>query len=180
MPNLKGRQKDSFKLINKLLTSESPKLLTLRGLPGIGKSALVASVLEYIDERHLLKGGSIYINARNISSCEIFIRNFNQILISENPIIFGNAREHNMRQQEPIQTLNLILSKISIIEGDILIVFDNVEEIISNERNELKMLLSMMLTRVRHLKILLTTRYRLTSTVEFKEDIIILNKLNNQ
>lgn len=114
----------------------------------MGKSALVASMLDYISERGLLKGGSIYFNARNISMCELFIRNFNQVLISENPTLFGVARERDQVRHEPIRTLDSIMSKIAIIDGDIVLVIDNADELIINERNDFSMLLSMMLTRV--------------------------------
>ena len=44
------------------------------GLPGIGKSSLIADTLGYISERNLLKGGSIFVNARGISDCENLTR----------------------------------------------------------------------------------------------------------
>ena len=77
MPKLMGRQKDMFRVLDKLLNSKNSRLFNLIGWSGMGKSALAASVLEYIAERGLLKGGSIYFNARNITMCEMFIRNFN-------------------------------------------------------------------------------------------------------
>ena len=89
MPNLRGRQKDMFRVIEKLLDSKNSRLFNLIGWGGTGKSALVSSVLDYISERGLLKGGSIYFNARNITMCEVFIQNINQVLISENPTLFG-------------------------------------------------------------------------------------------
>ena len=130
MPNLRGRQKDMFRVIDKLLNSKNSRLFNLIGWPGTGKSALVSSVLDYISERGLLKGGSIYFNARNINMCEMFIRNFNQVLISENPTLFGITRERYQLKQEPIKTLQSILSKIAIIDGDIVLVIDNAEEVI--------------------------------------------------
>ena len=81
-----------FRVIDKLLNSKQSRLFNLIGWPGMGKSALVASILDYISERSLLKGGSIYFNARNISMCELFIRNLNQVLISDNPTLFGITR----------------------------------------------------------------------------------------
>jgi hypothetical protein len=38
--------------------------------------------------------------------------------------------------QEPIKTLQSILAKISIIDGDIVLVIDNAEELIINERSD--------------------------------------------
>ena len=91
-----GRQKDMFRVIDKLLNSKNgSRLFNLIGWPGMGKSALVASILDYVSERGLLKGGSIYFNARNISMCEPFIHNFNQVLLSENPTLFGIAKERD-------------------------------------------------------------------------------------
>ena len=78
-----------FKVMDKMLGSKTSRLFSIIGWPGMGKSALIASVLDYISERGLLKGGSIYFNARNISLVELFIRNFNQVLISENPKLFN-------------------------------------------------------------------------------------------
>ena len=77
VPSLRGRQKDMFKIIQKVLNSKGSRLFTLMGLPGIGKSSLIANTLDYISERSLLKGGSIFINARGITDCEVFLRNFN-------------------------------------------------------------------------------------------------------
>mmetsp|Transcript_2975 Transcript_2975/g.4048 ORF Transcript_2975/g.4048 Transcript_2975/m.4048 type:complete len:97 (+) Transcript_2975:320-610(+) len=85
MPNLRGRQTDTFRVMDQILTSKTSRLFTLIGWPGVGKSALVASMLGYISERNLLPGGSIYFNARNFAICERFIRNFNVELVRENP-----------------------------------------------------------------------------------------------
>jgi hypothetical protein len=60
-------------------------------------------------------------------------------------------------KSEPVKTLQAILAKISIIDGDIVLVIDNAEELIVNERSDFSMLISMMLTRVSQLKILLTS-----------------------
>ena len=50
------------------------------------------------------------------------------------------------------------MAKIAIIEGDIVLVIDNAEELIINEKNDFSMLISMILTRVSQLKILLTSQ----------------------
>lgn len=74
---------------------------------------------------------------------------------------------------------NLILTKINIIDGNILLVIDNAEDLITKDKNDFKILISLILQRVPQLKVLLTSRNRLTSTSEFKEEIIILNNLSN-
>ena len=56
-----------------------------------------------------------------------------------------------------MKTLQAIFSKIAIIDGNIVLVIDNAEDLISNERNDFKTLISMMLTRVPQMKVLLTS-----------------------
>ena len=63
------------------------------GMPGVGKSSLMCNTLHFIAERELFKGGSIFMNARNITVCEVFLRDFISMLITENPILFGNAKD---------------------------------------------------------------------------------------
>lgn len=52
-------------------------LITLMGLPGVGKSSLVKATLQYIQDRSLLKGGLIITDARSINNCELFVRKLN-------------------------------------------------------------------------------------------------------
>ena len=68
---------------------------------------------------------------------------------------------------------------MSVIDGDILVVIDNCDELINREKKEFKWLISMMLQRVQHMKILLTARQKLSSTPEFAEDLINLDRLSN-
>lgn len=63
VPSFVGRQKDMFKLITKIMSSNSSPLITVVGLPGIGKTALVRNTVHHIQERRLLIGGSVFNNA---------------------------------------------------------------------------------------------------------------------
>ena len=56
---------------------------------------------------------------------------------------------------------------------------DNAEDLISKDKNDLKILISLILQRVPQMKVLLTSRIRLTPTAEFKEEIIIINSLTH-
>ena len=62
------------------------------------------------------------MSAGNISDCEVFLRRFNSHLISENPVLFNNAKEQD--SQHSLITFNLILYKISVIDGEIVLVID--------------------------------------------------------
>lgn len=69
-------------LLEKVLNQNGSRIYNMIGYPGIGKSALVASLLHYISDRKLLRGGSFYFNARNFSMCEVFVRHLNQAIVS--------------------------------------------------------------------------------------------------
>lgn len=47
VPELIGRQKDMYTLVSKIM-SFNYHLITLIGLPGVGKSAVVKSTMQYI------------------------------------------------------------------------------------------------------------------------------------
>ena len=91
--------------MDKLLSCKKSRLFNLIGWPGMGKSALVASVLDYISERTLIKGGIIYFNAKNLSIVELFVRHFNSVLISENPKLFSFSQDRDQLKKDPIKTI---------------------------------------------------------------------------
>lgn len=68
---------------------------------------------------------------------------------------------------------------MSIIEGNILLVIDNAENLITQQRSELQVILSMMLTQVSTLRILLTSQRALQPATDFKEELILLQGLTN-
>ena len=61
-----GRQKDMFKLISKIMSEKASRLISVVGLPGVGKTVLVKNTIHHIQERRLLAGGFIFSNAQNI------------------------------------------------------------------------------------------------------------------
>ena len=92
---------------------------------------MVCSMLNYISARNLLVGGSIYINVRNFSVCDRFIRHFNKELVQQNPNLFGNFDDFEKKNLEPIGMMMTILSKLAIVDHEIVLVIDNAEDIIT-------------------------------------------------
>lgn len=79
-----------------------------------------------------------------------------------------------------MSTFILIIRKISYIKEEILLVIDNCEELIENDRLNFKIVLSVFFATINSIKILLTTRMRLGSGIsEAQEEIIVLSGLNN-
>jgi Ni2+-binding GTPase involved in maturation of urease and hydrogenase len=65
-----------FKLICKIMESDSSRLISVVGMPGVGKTALVRNTIHHIAERRLLSGGWIFTNAQNIQDCEVYLKKF--------------------------------------------------------------------------------------------------------
>jgi Cdc6-like AAA superfamily ATPase len=165
------------------LSAKSSRLLTLLGLPGIGKSSLVRKTIQHISERMLLPGGYIIINVRGIKDCEVFLRTFNQqVITEENPMFYftlGQALEQGRSmQQDSLTITDLILEKIASLEQKVLLVIDNAEDLITfdktTHKNSFKQLVQYFLNQVPNLKILLTTRQRLKLQSDFNEEVILL------
>ncbi len=99
------------------MSPKSSRLLTLLGLPGIGKSSLVRKTIQHIIERKLLPGGYIVLNVRGIKDCEVFLRAFNKCLVKHNPLLFDVLRtskdDCKKGQQESLSITDLILGKIT-------------------------------------------------------------------
>ena len=93
IPNIRGRQTDMFRVIDKILNSKGSRLFNLIGWAGVGKSALAVSMLNYISERNLFSGGTIYINARNHTMYLRFTHYLNKELITENPKLFSHLKD---------------------------------------------------------------------------------------
>jgi Cdc6-like AAA superfamily ATPase len=161
-PIFVARQKDMFKLIQKILSPKSSRLLTLLGLPGIGKSSLARKTIQHINERMLLPGGYIMLNVRGIKYCEDFLRTFiKQVAAKGNPMsadIFV-GQEQGVTYEDSFSITTLILEKFASIQKKILLVIDNAEDLISSQdKHDFKSLVLYFLNQVPTLQILMTTR----------------------
>ena len=64
--DLKGRRKDMFELIQNICSGQ--RLVQLLGVPGIGKSSLIRSVLQCLLERRVFLGGMVFIQGTGIKT----------------------------------------------------------------------------------------------------------------
>ena len=55
------------------MSEKSSRLITLLGLPGVGKTALIRNTVHYIQERRLFQGGCIFSNAQNIKDAKDYV-----------------------------------------------------------------------------------------------------------
>lgn len=66
-----GRQKEMFEVVTNIYNH---RLVTVIGLPGIGKTALAKNTLHYLFDRRVFQAGIVYIPLKGYMNCEIFMR----------------------------------------------------------------------------------------------------------
>lgn len=79
-----------------------------------------------------------------------------------------------------MKALKLIITKMYRIEGDILLVIDNAEDLIRQDKKNFRKLVSYFLQRLPSMKVLLTSRDLLYFAAEFKEESICLQGLKDE
>lgn len=70
--NLIGRQKEMFEVIHTIYHN---RLVTIIGLPGIGKTALAKNSVDYMACRQMFSAGIIFMQLKGYMNCEIFMKN---------------------------------------------------------------------------------------------------------
>ena len=92
--------------------------------------------------------------------------------------LFGFVQEQTLHQ-DSFSIANLILEKLASIQRNILLVLDNAEDLIKNDKHNFKTLVSYFLNQVPTLKVLLTTRCRLKMSHESSvtEEIMLIHGL---
>jgi hypothetical protein len=69
--NYVGRQIELHEIVRNVCQN---RLVNIMGLPGIGKSSLVKNAIHYMAERRLFKTGIIFISAKGLITCELFLK----------------------------------------------------------------------------------------------------------
>lgn len=113
---------DGFNFIDNWLNSEKNPILILTGSGGIGKTTLASKIANKINSKNT-KTNAIFIDAIRISST------IKQLLVNEDNIdLYSFYKAHN---DTSFEKLNYELFKINIDFGNIVIIIDGLDEIIS-------------------------------------------------
>ena len=59
----------------------SNRLITLIGLPGIGKTSLSKNAIHFISTRKMFKAGIVFMQLKGCSNCEIFLKKLLSFLL---------------------------------------------------------------------------------------------------
>ena len=49
------------------------RIVNVKGVPGIGKTTLIKAVAHYLDERHIMKDGIIWLSLRNLDKADMIL-----------------------------------------------------------------------------------------------------------
>lgn len=156
--NLLGRESDLFNLVQKI-ASNTKRLVSVVGVPGIGKSSLVRRAIHFFDNRKLFTGGIVLIQAKGVESTENLKKLIICSIISEisDEKIKQSIRETAITHPEALinNVIDYLKSKEKILpsKGGIygsrsrpfLLVFDNVEGLMKKEQKQFRKLLSVLL-----------------------------------
>ena len=79
--DIEFREKQISSLVDVVLDKNKPRLVTLLGLRGVGKSAVARNACHYLLERRYFRGGVILIDLNCKKSFEVFVSKLKKIMI---------------------------------------------------------------------------------------------------
>ena len=170
--NFMGRNEVMHDLIHLVLTS---RLVTLKGIAGIGKSSLVKETVRYLSDRKHFRNGIIYLN---LNCCETK-EAVTSCLMAR--ILGGNSRYIESNKEYRGRMVHQIVEELR--NKEVLIVFDNIMEImLINERENFHVFLDLLLSNCNDVKVLSTSRSSLGEghLADYAEKIINLGPLSDE
>ena len=132
MEDYVGRQKELFEVVQTVFRN---RLVTLIGLPGIGKTSLAKNAVHFIADRQMFKMGVVFLPLKGYTTCEIFLKKLIWNLILQN-FELEQEKKKEISQYNSEQLLMHCLQYLKKQEeGErVLIVFDNAEDLLYNDR----------------------------------------------
>ena len=164
-----------YQIIYKLLSPHCGRIYTVWGQNGVGKTALVKAVMNYVGERNLIKGGFFYVQANGITNCEIFLRRMNLQLVKENPQLFGPCKDYfEGKNIDVLSIFRLILNTINQLAEMVVFVIDSCDNLIEKDKYAFKHLIRLILSDISQSNIVLTTTMRIKDS---NEELIVVDGL---
>ncbi|MCP4219573.1 MAG: hypothetical protein GY765_33370, partial [bacterium] len=120
---------------------EDGRLVTLRGAPGIGKTALSKAAGYYLLDRNRFKDGIYFIELRGAKSRE--------------GVRFAVSEELDLKAENDLQLFRQIADK------NMLLILDNCEDPLHHAMTDFRKFVNDLLQRCRHVKLLVTSRLAL-------------------
>ncbi len=149
------------------------RLVTIKGIPGIGKTTLAKAAAFYIDERNLFHDGIILLTLRKIDQATMFLTRLYLILSKHMPTVKDNEKVEGQEQLQQ-RIINFLKDK------ELLMVLDNVEDPLRMEGCDFREIIQDILARCPKITLLLTSRIAFGSLDDISEKIIHLKELSQK
>lgn len=121
-----GRKKEMQEVISYVMNN---RLVTIKGIPGIGKTTLAKGVAFYLDQRLAFKDGIIMITLRGLDQANMFLTRLFLIISKRLPCL---DNEKDEKTYEDVDDLKERIIE-NIREKELLLVLDNVEDPLREE-----------------------------------------------
>lgn len=154
-----GRECELYQII--CLVRKS-RLVTIKGLTGIGKTSIAKALANFFMERSVFRDGIIYLAAKGIKSEDAL----------ETQLSIATKCTFDPRKTR----LGNILSTLE--EKEVLIIIDNAENVINNDRDRFLGLIHRILGDLPKVKALITSRTHLRSVSDLTEKVYNLLPLD--
>ena len=79
--NFLGRQKELYEVVHAVTVN---RLVTIIGLPGIGKTALCKNAVHYISERNLFKQGIFFMQVKGYMNSDLLMKKLVRNFVKQN------------------------------------------------------------------------------------------------
>ncbi|CDW87037.1 UNKNOWN [Stylonychia lemnae] len=148
-----SRDLDTYQTIEKLIF-ESARIVEVFGMPGVGKSALISKVVNYIADRNLYPGGIVYLNCQGISKVRELLSLFIQKVEYHHDQTF--KRMQSLKGMKSKEIMTKLFSYTRSAEK-MLFVFDNIDELVLGEEIKLRNTFKMFINEHQNLQLLFSS-----------------------
>jgi len=158
-----GRKCELYNVIS--LINDS-RIVTIKGLPGIGKTSMAKIVSHFFMERKTFSDGIIYISARGVESSDAFITQLHVAIKSASDTV-------------SVQTKDKLAQILAALQSKhVLLIIDNAEDPLNKDKAQFVNLIHTILDQLPLMKILVTSRMHLGSLSDLTEKVFNLAPLD--
>ena len=156
-------------------------IVTLQGLPGIGKTCLAQAVGNFVLERSLFRDGVVFLSLRGCESLEMLVKRVAVHAVKYDikdavERLTGEAREDENRVEDVLE-----LCQTRIRERHMLLILDNCDEIMAqDERGLREFVCGLFSDYTAKVRVLLTSRARLGVMEGIKESLFYLREMSRK